>query len=36
MGYAAALALLVLVVLLLVTIAQVGLARFWVHEEVGS
>ena len=36
MGYAAALALLVLVVLLLVTIAQFGLARFWVHEEVGS
>ena len=36
MGYAAALALLVLVVLLLVTIAQFGLARFWVHNEVES
>jgi multiple sugar transport system permease protein len=36
MGYAAALALLVLAVLLLATIAQFGLARFWVHDEVGS
>ena len=36
MGYAAALGLLVLVVLLLVTLAQFALARFWVHDEIGG
>jgi multiple sugar transport system permease protein len=35
-GYAAALGLLVLVVLLLATLAQFGLARFWVHDELGD
>ena len=35
-GYAAALGLLVLVVLLLVTSAQFALARFWVHDEVAD
>ena len=35
-GYASALGLIVLVVLLLVTLAQFALARFWVHDEVGD
>lgn len=35
-GYAAALGLLVLVVLLLATLAQFGLARFWVYDEIGE
>jgi multiple sugar transport system permease protein len=36
MGYAATLGLVVMVVLLLVTLTQFGLARFWVHDEVGD
>ena len=36
MGYAATLGLVVLVVLLLATLVQFGLARFWVHNEVGD
>jgi multiple sugar transport system permease protein len=36
MGYAATLGLLVLVVLLLATLAQFALARFWVHDEIGD
>jgi multiple sugar transport system permease protein len=36
MGYAAALGLLVLVVLLIATLVQFALARFWVHDEVGE
>jgi multiple sugar transport system permease protein len=36
MGYAAALGLVVLVVLLVATLGQFGLARFWVHNEVAD
>lgn len=36
MGYAAALGLVVLVVLLVATLGQFGLARFWVHDEVAD
>jgi multiple sugar transport system permease protein len=36
MGYAATLGLVVLVVLLLATAVQFGLARFWVHNEIGD
>lgn len=36
MGYAAALGLVVLVVLLVATLGQFGLARFWVHNEIAD
>ena len=36
MGYAATLGLLVMAVLLVVTLVQFGLARFWVHNDLGE
>lgn len=36
MGYAATLGLVVMVVLLVVTLVQFGLGRFWVHDDLGE